>query len=156
MDGTLSGARKAVESAKTALEAAHKVLLEAKAHVHRKEMDVSERETQIRDLNGKLGAATSNKEYQGILLKIGELKAENGRTETEILLAMDDAEVKEKLHEEAKARARDADAALAAAEATVATVKSAMDSEAAAAAAQRESLAATVPAEQLDRKSTRL
>ena len=149
MDGSLAGARKAVEAARVTLEAAHKVLLEAKSHVHRKEMDVAERETQIRDLNGKLGGATSNKEYQGILLKIGELKAENGRTETEILLAMDEAEAKEKLHEQAKAQARDADAALAAAEATVATVKSAMESEASAASAKRDALAAEVPAEQL-------
>ena len=149
MDGSLAGARKAVEAARVVLEAAHKALLEAKSHVHRKEMDVTEREGQIRDLNGKLGSATSNKEYQGILLKIGELKAENGRTETEILLAMDEAESKEKLHEQAKAQARDADAALAAAEATVAALKSAMEAEAAAAAATRDALAAMVPAEQL-------
>lgn len=149
MDGSLAGAKKGVEAARVALEAAHKVLLEARSHVHRKEMDVTEREGQIRDLNGKLGGATSNKEYQGILLKIGELKAENGRTETEILLAMDAAEVQEKHHEQAKAQQRDADAALAAAEAAVAALKSAMEAETATATATRDALAATIPAEQL-------
>jgi predicted nucleic acid-binding Zn-ribbon protein len=149
MDGSLAGAKRAVEAARAVLDAAHKALLEAKSHVHRKEMDVSERETQIRDLNGKLGGATSNKEYQGILLKIGELKAENGRTETEILLAMDEAEAKEKLHEQAKAQARDADASLAAAEAAVAALKSSMEAEAVAAAATRDALAGQVPAEPL-------
>jgi predicted nucleic acid-binding Zn-ribbon protein len=149
MDGSLAGAKKTVEAARVTLEEAHKALLEAKSHVHRKEMDVAERETQIRDLNGKLGGATSNKEYQGILLKIGELKAENGRTETEILLAMDDAEAKEKVHEEAKARMREAESTLAAAEAAVGALKSAMESEAAAATATRDALAKAVPAEQL-------
>src|SRR6185503_2199401 len=38
-DGGLVGAKKAVEAAKAALEAAHKELLESKSHVHRKEMD---------------------------------------------------------------------------------------------------------------------
>jgi predicted nucleic acid-binding Zn-ribbon protein len=149
MDGSLAGAKKAVETARVTLEEAHKALLEAKAHVHRKEMDVAERETQIRDLNGKLGGATSNKEYQGILLKIGELKAENSRTETEILLAMDDAESKEKVHEEAKARMREAESTLAAAETAVGALQSAMDAEAAAATAARDALAKAVPAEQL-------
>src|SRR6185295_6016204 len=112
LDGGLAGARKSIDAAKASLDVAHKAAQEAKSHVHRKEMDVSEREEQIRQLNGKLGGATSNKEYQGILLKIGELKAENGKTETDILMGMDEVEAKEKAHEAAKAKLREAEAAL--------------------------------------------
>lgn len=149
LDGGLVGAKKGVETAKSVVEQAHKALLEAKAHVHRKEMDVQEREEQMRQLNGKLGGATSNKEYQGILLKIGELKGENGKTETEILMGMDEVESKEKLHEDAKSKMRDAESHLREAEEKVAGQKSAMESEAAAAATQRETLASQVPAEAL-------
>ncbi len=149
LDGGLVGAKKGVEAAKAALDAAHKVLQEAKSHVHRKEMDVQEREGKIRDLNGKLGGATSNKEYQGILLAIGELKAENGRTETDILVGMDEVEGKEKLHEDAKSKMRDAESALKEAEGKVAAQKSAMEAEAAEATSQRDAIAAQVPAEAL-------
>jgi len=149
LDGGLVGAKKGVDAAKAALEVAHKALQESKSHVHRKEMDVQEREGKIRDLNGKLGSATSNKEYQGILLAIGELKAENGRTETDILMGMDDVEAKEKLHEDAKSKMRDAENALKDAESKVADQKSALESEAAEAASQRGTLAKEVPAEAL-------
>jgi len=149
LDGGLVGARKGVETAKAAVEVAHKALLESKSHVHRKEMDVQEREEQMRQLNGKLGGATSNKEYQGILLKIGELKGENGKTETDILMGMDEVESKEKLHEEAKSKMRDAEAAFREAEEKVSGQKSAMESEAAEASSQRTTLASQVPAEAL-------
>lgn len=149
LDGSLAGAKKAVEAARADLDAAHRALQEAKSHVHRKEMDLKEREGHIRDTEGKLGSATSNKEYAAYLMKIGELKAENGRTETEILLAMDEAEAKEKLHEEAKARLRDAEAVLREAEGKVSSQKSAMEAEAAAASARRKELASQIPAEQL-------
>jgi predicted nucleic acid-binding Zn-ribbon protein len=145
----LSGAKKGVEAAKASLDAAHRALQEAKAHVHRKELDVQEREGKIRDLNGKLGGATSNKEYQGILLAIGEHKAENGKTETDILMGMDEVEAKEKLHEEAKAKMREAEAALKGAEDKIAAQKAAMESEAASALAERETIAAQIPKEQL-------
>jgi predicted nucleic acid-binding Zn-ribbon protein len=149
LDGGLVVSKKSVETARTALEAAHKAAQEAKAHVHRKEMDVSEREEQIRQLNGKLGSATSNKEYQGILLKIGELKAENGRTETDILMAMDEVEAKDKLHEDAKAKMRDAEAGLRDAEAKIAAQKAQMESDAAASVAERAAIAAEIPPEAL-------
>jgi uncharacterized protein len=149
LDGTLAGARKAVDAAKTALDAAHKTLQEARSAVHRKEMDLKERETRIRDLNGKLGSATSNKEYQSILLQIGELKIENGRTEEEILLAMDESDAKEKLHEDAKTKLRDAEAALKEAQGKVEAQKATMEADTAAAAARRAELAAQIPAEQL-------
>lgn len=147
LDGGLAVSKKAVEAAKAALDLAHKASQEAKAHVHRKEMDVTEREEQIRQLNGKLGGATSNKEYQGILLKIGELKAENGKTETDILMAMDEVEAKDKLHDEAKAKMRDAEAGLRDAETKLAGEKAALEGEAGAAAAERTRLAGEVPPE---------
>ena len=149
LDGGLVGAKKGAESAKLALDAAHKAMQEAKSHVHRKEMDVSEREEQIRQLNGKLGGATSNKEYGGILLKIAELKAENGKTETDILMAMDEVEAKEKLHEAAKSKMRDADGALRDAQAKIAAQKAAMEADAASAVAERTALATQIPAEAL-------
>lgn len=149
LDGGLVGAKKGVEAAKAALEVAHKALLESKSHVHRKEMDIQERDEQIRQLNGKLGGATSNKEYQGILLKIGELKGENGKTETAILEGMDEVEAKEKLHEDAKSKMRDAETVLRDAEAKINEQKSAMEAEAAEAASQRTTLSAQVPAEAL-------
>ena len=149
LDGGLVSSKKGVEAAKQALENAHKALLEAKSVVHRKEMDVQERETKIRDLNGKLGGATSNKEYQGLLLAIAEQKAENGRTETEILMAMDEVEGKEKLHEAARANMRAAEATLAAAEAKIAAEKSALEADTAAALAQRAEFAAQIPPEAL-------
>jgi uncharacterized protein len=149
LEGGLAGAKKGLETAKTGVDAAHKALQEAKSHVHRKELDVNEREEQIRQLNGKLGGATSNKEYQGILLKIAELKAENGRTETDILMAMDEVEAKDKLHEAAKATLRDAEGVLREAEGKVASQRSAMEQEAGEAASQRAALAAEIPAEQI-------
>lgn len=149
LDGGLVVGKKAVDAAKIAEGAAHKAAQEAKAHVHRKEMDVSEREEQIRQYNGKLGGATSNKEYAGILLKIGELKAENGKTETDILMAMDEVEAKDKLHEEAKAKMRDAEAGLRDAEAKIAAQKAAMEADTAAADAERIAIAAQVPKEAL-------
>jgi len=149
MDTGLSGARKGVDAAKVSLEAAHKVLLEAKSQVHRKEMDLKQREDQIRDVNAKLGTATSNKEYASLLLKIGELKIENGRTEEEILLAMDEVDAKEKLHEEARSKLRDAEAALHEAEAKISAQKAALDSDAAEVAALRTALASQVPSEAL-------
>jgi predicted nucleic acid-binding Zn-ribbon protein len=149
LDSGLSGARKGVETAKAAVEAAHKALLESKSHVHRKEMDVAEREEQQRQLNGKLGGATSNKEYQGILLKIGELKAENGRTETDILMGMDDVEAKDKVHEAAKAKLREAESALRAAEAKIAEQKASMEAEAAEATRNRAEIVKLIPPEPL-------
>jgi len=149
LDGGLVVSKKAVDAAKIALDAAHKASQEAKAHVHRKEMDVSEREEQIRQLNGKLGGATSNKEYAGILLKIAEHKAENGKTETDILMAMDEVEAKDKLHEDAKSKMRDAEAGLREAEAKIAAQKAAMEADAAAATSERIAIAAEVPAEAL-------
>jgi uncharacterized protein len=149
LDGGLVGAKKGVEAAQAALDLAHKALQEAKALVHRKEMDVQERETKIRDLNGKLGGATSNKEYSGILLAIAEQKAENGKTETDILVAMDDVEAKEKLHDAAKAKMREAEVALKDAEDKVADQKAAMEADAAEASAQRDAISAQIPAEAL-------
>ena len=149
LDGGLVASKKGVNAAKVVLEHAHKALLEAKALVHRKEMDVQERETKIRDLNGKLGGATSNKEYQGLILAIAEQKAENGRTETEILMAMDEVEGKDKLHEAARAGMRAAEALLAEAEAKIAAQKSALEADTAAALAERTEFAAQIPAEAL-------
>jgi predicted nucleic acid-binding Zn-ribbon protein len=149
LDGGLAGAKKGIDAAKLDLDAAHKALQEAKSHVHRKELDVTEREGHIRDLNGKLGGATSNKEYAGILLKIAELKAENGKTETDILVAMDEVDAKEKLHDAAKSKMRDAENALKDAEAKIAGKKAEMEADAAAAEAERQALAGQIPAEAL-------
>ena len=62
LDRGLDGANKVLEEAKAALDAAHKASQEAKAAVHRREMDLKQREQRIVDLQGKLGGATSHKE----------------------------------------------------------------------------------------------
>src|SRR5207245_5829073 len=126
-----------------------KALMEAKSHAHGKELDLKQREDQIRDWTTKLNTATSNKEYQGIVLKIGEPKIENGRTEEQILLAMDETDAKDKLHEAAKAKYRDAETALRAAEGNLASQRAALEGQMADASKLRTDLAGQVPAEAL-------
>lgn len=149
IDRQLRESEKLLAEAKAAEEAAHRALQEAQSHVHRREMDLKERETRIGVLQGKLGGATSNKEYQGILFEVASVKAENGRIEEQILLAMDEVDAKEKLHEAAKARTRETEGIVRAANSVVDRKRAEFDAEMAAAKAERDEVAAAIPPEAL-------
>ena len=107
IDSKLKEAEKLLAGVKLEEEAAHKIAQETKAALHRHEMELKEREARITALNGKLGGATSNKEYQSILTEVATIKAENGKIEERILVAMDEVEAKDKLWEAAKAKTRE-------------------------------------------------
>lgn len=149
IDRALREAEKLLAAAKAGEEAAHKALQEAKAHLHSKEMDLRQREERILTLQGKLNTATSNKEYQSILLEVGTIRAENGKVEETILLAMDESDAKDKAHEAARAKTRETEAIVRAAKAEVEAKRAAFDAEMAAAKARRDEIAASVPPEAL-------
>ena len=81
IDRQLRDAEKILVAAKDAEDAAHKALQEAQAHVHKRELDLKQREGRIVELTGKLNGANSNKEYSSILLEVATIKAENGKVE---------------------------------------------------------------------------
>lgn len=149
IDAKAREAEKLLVAAKDAEEAAHKAAQESKSHLHTFEMDLKERETRIQTLNGKLGGATSNKEYQSILMEIGTIKAENGKIEDKILLAMDEVEAKEKAWEAAKAKTRETEGVVKAAKAEVDRRRAEFEAELAAMRAQRDEIAAQIPKEAL-------
>lgn len=149
IDRALREAEKLLAAAKAAEETAHKALQEARAHVHAREMDLKQRENRIQELNGKLNSASSNKEYQSILLEIGTIRAENGKVEETILLAMDEADARDKAHEAAKAKTRETEGIVRAANAEVEAKRAAFDAQMAAAKAERDGVAASIPAEAL-------
>ncbi len=116
LDRSTAAAQQALDAARATLEAAHHDSQEAAAGVHRKEMDLTEREDAITKCTVQLNTATNNKEYSSLLLKIGTLKAESGKLEEEILLAMDAQEEVEGKEAAAKAVVGEAEAGLRAAE----------------------------------------
>jgi predicted nucleic acid-binding Zn-ribbon protein len=149
IDAKAREAEKLLAAAKSNEEAAHKTSQESKSHLHSLEMDLKEREGRIQVLNGKLGGATSNKEYQSILMEIGTIKAENGKVEEKILLAMDDVEAKEKGWEAAKAKTRETEGVVKASKAEVELRRAEFEAEIAAKKAERDAFAAQIPAEAL-------
>ncbi len=149
LDSGLTGARKALDATKTLLDAAHKELLEAKARSHRHELELKGRENEVEQLKVKLNTASSNKEYQSVLLRIGEITAENSRIEDSILLAMDEVEAKDKLHEASRAKVREAEQSMRAAEERISQQRGDLEQQLAEATARREELAKGVPAEAL-------
>lgn len=148
-DRQMDGVNKLLAESKAGVDAAHKALQEAQALLHKRETELKGKELRIAELTGKLNTATSNKEYQGLLVEIGALKVENGRIEETILLAMEEVEAKEKLQEAARAKLRETEAIHRAAEAEVAGRRAAFETELAAAKARRDEIAARVPAEPL-------
>lgn len=149
LDGQLDGAKAALEAAKKAVERAHHIRQEAQAATHRHEMDLQSAEQEILKLEGQLNTASSNKEFSAIRLKIGHVKAENGKIEEKILLSMDDVDEKERLEDDAKAKQREAEAALRAAEAKVDEQRQGLADELAALETARTELAAQVVPEKL-------
>jgi len=149
IDAQLRDAEALLAKAKDAEGAAHHVLQEAQAVVHRREMDLKQREGRITDLQGKLNGANSNREYQGILLEIQTIKAENGKVEEQILLAMDEVEAKEKLHEAAKGKTRETQGVVGAAKQAVAEKRAQFEAEMEAARASRDEIAKAIPPEAL-------
>jgi hypothetical protein len=149
LDRGMDSADRLLAEAKAAAEAAHKAAQEAKAAVHRREMDLKQREQRIQELNGKLGGATSNKEYQGLLLEIAAVRAENGRIEEQILLAMDESEAKDREEEAARARLRETERIHGTAAEEVARKRAAFEEDLAAARRSRDEIAASIPAEAL-------
>jgi predicted nucleic acid-binding Zn-ribbon protein len=149
LDSQLDGAKAALEVAQKAVEDAHHVRQEAQAATHRLEMDLATAEGEILKLEGSLNKASSNKEYQAIQLKMGHIKAANGKVEEQILLSMDVVEEKERLEDAAKAAQREAEAELRAAEAKVEEERQGLAEELAAMHTSRDALAAAVIPEKL-------
>ena len=119
LDQQLGGARTDLDAAIAGVETAHQAKQEAQAATHSLEVDLEQAEDEIKKLEIQLNKASSNKEYQGLLLKIGGIKANNGKVEEQILMSMDVVEEKERGEEAAKAAQREAEAGLRAAEAKV-------------------------------------
>jgi uncharacterized protein len=149
IDAKARESEKLLAASKAAEDAAHKAAQESKSHLHTFEMDLKEREGRIQTLNGKLGGATSNKEYQSILMEIATVKAENGKIEEKILLAMDEVDAKEKAWEAAKAKTRETEGVVKSAKAEVDRRRAEFEAELAAKKAERDAIAAALPAEAL-------
>ncbi len=149
LDHGLSGARSALDTAKAGVAAAHHARQEAQAALHRLEMDLKQAEQEILKLEGNLNTASNNKEYQGILLKIGTIKAENGKLEERILLGMDAVEEREREEDAAKSVQREREADLRAAEAKVEAERQDMARRLDELRAARDELAGSVDAEKL-------
>jgi predicted nucleic acid-binding Zn-ribbon protein len=125
------------------MDGVNKLLAESKAGVETAHKAVQ----RIADLNGKLGGATSNKEYGALLLEIGVAKAEIGRIEEQMLVAMDDIEAKEKLHEAAKAKLRETETIHRAAQSEVDGRRRAFEEELGAVKTERAGIAGQIPPE---------
>lgn len=148
-DKAMEGVDKLLAESKAGVEAAHKALQDAQSSLKLREVEVKGKEQRISDLTGKLGGASSNKEYQGLLVEIGALKAEIGRIEETMLVSMEEIEVKDKLHEAAKAKLRETEAIHRAARAEVDQRRKSFEDELAAARAARDAIAVTIPPETL-------
>jgi len=149
LDSQLDGAKAGLDTAKQGVDTAHHVRQEAQAATHRLEMDLEQAEGEILKLEGQLNTASSNKEYQAIQLKIGHIKAENGKVEERILLSMDTVDEKERIEDAAKAAQREAEARLRAAEAKVEEQRQGLAEELAGLRTARDELAAAVLPEKL-------
>lgn len=149
LDRSTAAAQQGLDAANTALEAAHHDSQEAAAAVHRKEMDLKEREDSIAKCTLQLNTASNNKEYSGLLLKIGTLKAECGKLEEEILLAMDAQEEVEGKEAAAKAVVGEAEGQLRAAEKRMEEERGRIEREIGERRATREECATSIPSEHL-------
>jgi predicted nucleic acid-binding Zn-ribbon protein len=119
LDQQLGGARSALDTAIAGVAAAHHEKQESQAATHRFEMNLQQGEGEISKLEVQLNKASSNKEYQGLMLGIAAVKASNSKVEDQILMSMDDVDEKERGEEAAKLVQREAEAALRAAEGQV-------------------------------------
>lgn len=144
LDSQLDGAKAALDAAQKSVEAAHHARQEAQAATHRLEMDLSSAEAEVLKLEGSLNKASSNKEYQAIQLKMGHIKAANGKVEEQILMSMDVVDEKERLEDAAKAVQREAEAALRTAEANVEEERQGLAEELTGMKTGRDELAAAV------------
>ena len=144
LDAQLNGARAALDEAIACVEVAHHAKQEAQATTHRFEMDLQQAEAEINKLEVQLNRASSNKEYQGLMLGIAAIKASNDKLEEQILLSMDASDEKERGEEAAKAGQRDAEAGLRAAEGNVEEERQGLMQELADMKTGRDELAARV------------
>lgn len=139
------GATAALAAAQALADAAHAKTQELKAALHRHEMDLAGKEDEINKAKLALNKVANNKEYQGLLVKIGSLEAESGKVEEHILLAMESVEVQEALEGRTRLKVDEAKAALRAAEAKVEAERDGLDSRVAELRGTREGLAAGIP-----------
>lgn len=144
-----AAARKGVEAAKAKVEVAHAATKEVLALQHRHELELKGHEDEIEKSKIALNKAQSNKEYQGLLLKIGTLEAECGKVEEKILEAMELLETKNGAESVAKAALGEAEAALRAAEARVEEQRDGLEAKIVEIRGGRDEVAATVPPDQL-------
>jgi len=144
LDRQLDGARTDLDVAIAGVEAAHHEKQEAQAETHRREVDLEQAEGEIKRLEVQLNKASSNKEYQSLMLAIASVKASNGKVEEQILLSMDVVDERERDEEAAKSGQRDSEAALRAAESKVEGERQGLQQELADLKTTRDELAAVV------------
>jgi uncharacterized protein len=142
------GAMAALEAAQAVVDAAHAKTQELKAAQHRHEIELGGKEDEINKSKLALNKADSNKEYQGLLLKIGALQAECGKIEELILLAMETVEGQEAAEAATRVQSGEAKAALTAAEAKVESERDGLDGRVAELRGRREGLSAEIPESQ--------
>ena len=146
--GTAS-AQKALDATKAAGDAAHQRTKEALAVQHRHELELKQREDEIGKSKVGLNSASTNKEYQALLVKIGTLEAECGKVEEKILLAMESREGRESEEQAARAAQKQAEAGLRAAEARVADERDGVEQRIEEGRARRQEIAAELPPDTL-------
>jgi len=144
LDQQLGGARSDLDTAIADVEAAHHAKQESQAATHRLEVDLDQAESEINKLEVQLNKASSNKEYQSLMLAIASIKASNSKVEDQILLSMVVVEEKERGGDAAKAAQREAEAGLRAAEGQVEEERQGLIKELAALETSRAELAAVV------------
>jgi predicted nucleic acid-binding Zn-ribbon protein len=144
-----AAAERALDAARKDLEEHHQRTQEARAHVHRLEMDLQECETGIEKTTVALNTASNNKEYQGLLLKIGTLQAKAGKLEEEILEDMERVEEHESAEAASQARVKEAEGGLGDAESAREDRRSALEAELEESKVRRGTMAGEIPEEQL-------
>jgi predicted nucleic acid-binding Zn-ribbon protein len=95
-----------LDQAKARLAMAETAAKEAQKAADRKELDLRTKEAEGLKYEGQLNGATSNKVYSDLLLAIGSVKADIGRMEEGILVAMDLFEEREAEVEKVRAEVR--------------------------------------------------
>jgi len=84
-----------VRTLQNALEAKKEEILLTKVQSDRLELELKTRDEQIAKLRASLNAARTNKEYAAVLTQLNTTKADNSKTETQILDLLKDIEVDE-------------------------------------------------------------
>lgn len=137
--------REGYQQAKAAVEALRARLDGLRREIRAREKELDYQQVQRAKCEARLYEVKSNKEYSAVLAEIEALKVEKGRIEEEILALMESQERLAREIGEAEARLRRQEAEARAQEAAAAEERRALETDLAAARAEREGLAREIP-----------